>query len=112
MKFEVNKYNAPSGKLLIKPLRERKRTVTNWIPDDEKNKDKDPVKDEMELKKVTTKAPYEIQLAEVVAVPSTNDTGFNIGDTIVYSIKQAQEFDLFKGTLMVALFDLKGTYEV
>ena len=107
MKYEISKYQAPAGKLLIKPLKQRARTVETIELDDEKNKDKDPIKDEMETKKVKSKAPFEIQLAEVVASGAPE---YPIGTKIVYSIRFAQEFDLFKNTFMLANYDVKGSY--
>ena len=112
MKYEISKYHPIAGKLLIKPLRMRTRTVETIELDEEKNKDKDPIKDEMETKKVKSKAPFEIQLAEVVAVPKENTTGYNIGDTIVYSVKFVKEFDLFKGVFLISTYDLQGDYSI
>lgn len=112
MKYEIDKYHPIEGKLLIKPLRMRKRTVETVELDDEKNKDKDPLKDEMEIKKVKSKAPYEMQLGEIVSVPRNNNTGYNIGDIIVYSVKFVKEFDLFKEAFLLSTYDIQGEYEL
>ena len=107
MKYEISKYQAPAGKLLIKPLKQRARMVETRELDHEKNADKDPIKEEMETILVKSKAPYEMQIAEVMA---SGDTQYPAGTTIVYSIKFAQEFDLFKNTFMIANYDIKGRY--
>jgi nitrogenase subunit NifH len=109
MKYSVDKYQPPQGKLLIKPLRERSRMVENIVLDDEKNKDKDPLKDEMETKKVKERAPYEVQLATVLA---SGDPEYPVGCTVVYSMKFVKDFDLFKKVYLVSNYDLYGKYEV
>ena len=109
MKYEIEKYRPIPGKLLIKPLRPRTRTVETIELDDEKNKDKDPIKDEMETKKVKSKAPYEMQLAEVIA---SGVDGYEVGSTIVYSLKFVKEFDLFKGALLLSAHDIQGKYDL
>lgn len=83
--------------------------VEQIVLDEEKNKDKDPLKDEMETMKVKEKAPYEVQLATVIA---SADEDYPIGTTVVYSIKFVKEFDLFKQAFLVSNYDLYGTYQV
>lgn len=107
MKYNIEQYKVPDGKLLIKPFKYRSRTVTNIVLDDEKNKDKDPLKDEMETKVEKVKAPYEIQLAEVL---SSGDNRYPMGSVIVYSIKFVREFDLFKNTFLISNHDVHGVY--
>lgn len=112
MKYEISKYHPIAGKVLIEPMRMRTRTVETIELDEEANKDLDPMKDEMKTKKVKSKAPFEYQLATVVAVPKENNTGYNIGDTIVYSVKFVKEFDLFKKAFLISLHDIFGEYEL
>ena len=109
MKYEISKYQAPAGKLLIKPLRQRARMVETRELDHEKNADKDPIKEEMETKLVKSKAPYEIQLAEVLA---SGDVQYPAGTIIVYSLRFAKEFDLFKNTFLLSNYDGMGTYDM
>ena len=109
MKYEIEKYRSPNGKLLIKPLRMRTRTVETIELDEEANKDLDPIKDEMKTKKVKSKAPYEIQLAEVM---SSGDATYPVGTVIAYSIKFVKEFDLFKNTFLMSNYDVQGVYDV
>jgi hypothetical protein len=77
--------------------------------DDEKNKDKDPLKDEMEVRQVKSKAPYEMQLAEVL---SSGDQRYPVGTVIVYSVKFVKEFDLFKKTFLLSNHDVHGVYKM
>ena len=109
MKYEIKKYRPIEGKLLVKPLRHRTRMVETVELDDEKNKDLDPIKDEMQVKKVKSRAPYEMQLAEVVA---SGDARYPIGTIIVYSIKFVKEFDLFKQIFLMSNLDVHGVYDM
>jgi len=109
MKYEIDRYTPIAGKLLVKPLRQRTRTVETIELDEEKNKNKDPLKDEMETKKVKSKAPYEMQLGEVVA---SGDAQYPVGITIVYSVKFIKEFDLFKQVFLMSNFDVMGVYKI
>lgn len=109
MKYKIEDYTPMSGKLLIKPFRQRTRTVETIELDEEKNKNKDPLKDEMETKKVKSKAPYEMQLAEVVV---SGDPTYPVGTTVVYSVKFVKEFDLFKNVFLVSNYDIMGTYNI
>jgi len=109
MKYEISKYQPIEGKLLVEPLRMRTRQVETIELDEEANKDLDPLKDEMQTKKVKSKAPYEMQLAKVVA---SGDKNFPVGTTIVYSIKFVIEFDLFKKAFLMSNYDVKGYYEM
>ena len=109
MKYVIEKYRPIEGKLLIKPLKHRTRTVETIELDDEANKNLNPAKDEMVTKKVKSKAPYEMQLAEVVA---SGDTRYEVGTFIVYSIKFVKEFDLFKGVFLMSNHDVQGVYDL
>lgn len=109
----VDKYTAPEGKLLIKPFPHMKRTVTTTeFKLKEREEGEDPTKEdepEYEPYEVKSRAPFEVQLAEVVAVG--NNSKYNVGDIIIYSIKFVKEFDLFKDTFLVSDYDLYGKYE-
>ena len=107
MKYNVEQYQPPKGKLLIKPLKMRSRMVENIVLDEEANKDLDPLKDEVKTKKIKEKAPFEVQLATVIA---SSDEDYPIGSVVVYSIKFVKEFDLFKAAFLVSNYDLYGKY--
>ena len=109
MKYNVEQYQPINGKLLIKPLRQRARMVEQIVLDEEANKDLDPLKDEMQTKKVKEKAPYEMQLAEVLA---SGDPAYPVVSTVVFSIKFVKEFDLFKGSLLISNYDIQGSYKM
>ena len=109
MKYSIENYTPEAGKLLIKPFKHRTRTVTTREMDDEKNEGKDPIKDEMETKMVKSKAPFEMQLGEVVA---SGDEAKAVGTVIVYSVKFVKEFDLFKGIFLMSNYDVMGTYRL
>jgi len=109
MKYNVEQYQPINGKLLIKPLKQRARMVENIVLDDEANKDLDPLKDEMQTKRVKEKAPYEMQLATVLA---SGDTQYPVGSVVVFSIKFVKEFDLFKQALLISNYDIQGSYKM
>jgi len=111
----IDNYTPIGGKLLIKPFKEMKRTVETieW-KEVEQEEDNDPTKDDLPVRepvKVKSKAPYEVQLAEVVAV-GKGVTDYKVGDTVVYSVKFVKDFDLFKDTYLVNLHDLYGIYNM
>ena len=120
MKYSIENYTPEAGKLLIKPLRVRTRTVeTQEAYEDEEakkkeNETRDPLKQPEDLpimknRTVKSKAPYEMQLAEVIA---SGDPNKPIGSTIVYSIKFVREFDLFKNTFLISNYDSQGEYNI
>jgi len=113
--LKVENYVAPDGKLLIKPYPHMKRTVEVTDFELRPTEDgEDPTKgdSEPEYIPVTKKerAPYEVQLAEVVAVGSNSK--FKVGDTVIYSIKFVKEFDLFKETFLMSEYDSYGIYKL
>lgn len=108
MKYEISKYRPIPGKLLVKPMKHRTRTVETIELDVDANKDKNP-EDEMKTMKVKSKAPFEMQLAEVIA---SGDEKYPVGTFIIYSVKFVKEFDLFKGVFLMSNFDVHGIYEM
>lgn len=113
--LSVENYTATDGKLLIRPLPHMKRTVeTTEFELKETEEDEDPTKEEAEPEyvpvKVKSKAPYEMQLAEVIASAPNNK--YKVGDVIVYSVKFVKEFDLFKEVFLVSEYDLFGIYSL
>lgn len=108
MKYEIKDFTPLAGKMLIKPFKHRTRTVTTRELDEEANKDKEP-HDEMETMLVKSKAPFEMQLGEVVA---SGDSDYPIGTVIVYSVKFVKEFDLFKQLFLMSNYDVMGTYNL
>jgi len=112
--LSVDNYTAPEGKLLIKPFSHMKRTVEVTDFEIKETEDgEDPTKDTSEPEYVPVKkkerAPFEYQLAEVVAGEAGK---YKVGDVVIYSVKFVKEFDLFKQIFLVSAYDLFGKYEV
>ena len=112
--LKVENYTCQAGKLLIKPLKHMVRTVTTTdFEMKEAPEGVDPTSSDYEPEYVPVKkkekAPYEMQLGEVVSSASEQ---YLIGSTIVYSIKFAKEFDLFKDTLLLSQHDVMGIIDI
>ena len=75
------------------------------VLDDEKNKGKDPIKDEMEVKEVDKEFKYEYQVATIVATPD-DETDFKVGDEILIEIKYLKEFDFYKPVNIIQKFNI------
>ena len=108
MKYEIVNFTPEAGKILIKPFKHRTRTVETIELDEEANKDKEPHEEKV-VKKVKSKAPYEMQLAEVIA---SGDPKYPLGTVVVYSVKFVKEFDLFKQVFLMSNHDIMGTYKI
>ena len=93
------------GRVLVHPLRLRTYKDEQIVLDDEKNKGKDPLTEEMEVKKVKTDINYRYQKAVVLKVPD-DEVRFQIGDIIVYDVGSLKEFDLFKGVSVLRKYDI------
>lgn len=112
--LSIENYNAPDGKLLIRPHAHMTRTVevTDFVPKPTEDGE-DPTKSDKEPEyvpvKSKSKAPFEIQIAEVVAV--SPNSKFKVGDNVIYSIRFVKEFDLFKETFLMSEYDSYGTYK-
>ena len=111
--IKIENYDCQAGKLVVKPLKQMTRTVTTTdfelkeVPEgvDPTSEDYEP---EYVPVKKKEKAPYEMQLAEVI---STGSDQFPVGSIIVYSIKFVKEFDLFKEAFLMSQHDVMGTYK-
>ena len=68
--------------ILIRPLRDKTYNQKQIVLDDEANKGKDPVKDEMETKTVNNKVAFEIQKAVVEHIPVEIVVPYSEGETI------------------------------
>lgn len=99
----------PTGNLVLVKLEKYKtRTVTTRHPkaDADLTKELDPDKD---LEFVKEKVKYDHQFAEVLAIGSQlKDPTYKVGDTIVYHINSAKNFDLIKGTALIADHNIIG----
>ena len=113
--LSVGNYVAPDGKLLIEPFSHMKRTVevTDFeLKPTEEGEDPTKADETAEPEYIPVqrkeRAPYEIQLAKVVAVSGKSD--MKVGDTIIYSVKFVKEFDLFKDIFLMSEYDSYGRY--
>jgi hypothetical protein len=98
--------------ILIRPLKDKTYSQKQVVLDDEKNKGKDPMKDEMETKVATTKVAYEIQKAVVEYKPDNIEVPYDVGDTIYYhKNRQGVPFRWVKNTFLLKPYDVVG-YEV
>ena len=93
------------GRVLVSPHKIRTYKETHPVLDDEKNKDKDPLKDEMEVKMVTEDINYRFQRATVLRTPA-DETRFKVGDEIIYNVGALQDFDVFKGVSVLKKYDV------
>lgn len=66
-----------------------------------------PGETEMVLKEVIRDANYRYQTGLVVQ-KATDETRFNIGDTIIFDLGAPQEFDYVKGVSVIRRYDVVG----
>lgn len=97
--------------VLIKPF--KNKTYTQRQADvnynSEKNKDKDPQKDVMEVEYVVNKVSYEIQKATVVDLAPTLNVPYNIGDIVYYYVsRKGVPYRWVKDTHIVKPYDIIG----
>ena len=76
------------------------------VLDTEKNKGKDPMKDEMETKVVKKKVKYNTQVARVVARPE--DSTIDVGDEIVVDFRGCMELDGYKDLYLIPKYKVIG----
>ena len=90
---------------LVKPLPAImvEKEVTEQVPTGEKDEHGFELYDtKTEVKSVES----EWAAGVVLAVPPTSDNTINVGDTVVYNKKFAKDFDLFKDSQLVKLYDI------
>ena len=75
------------------------------VLDDEKNKGKDPIKDEMEVKEIEKEFKYEYQLGIIVGMPDGEDE-FKVGDEVLMELKYLKEFDFYKPVNIIQKFNI------
>lgn len=95
------------GRILVHPLKIRSYQTTDTVLDDEANKGKNPMIDELKTKKKVLTINYAYQKAVVVNVPA-NITNIAVGDTIIYRINNLQDFELVKGVSMLKAYEVIG----
>jgi len=81
---------------------------TNYtVLDEEKNKGKDPMKDEMETKVVKKKVKYNFQVARVIGTPDS-ETTLCAGDRILVDFRSCVELDGYKDIYLVNKYSSIG----
>jgi len=92
-------------RLLVYPLPLRSYSTTDTVLDDEANKGKNPMLDELKTVKKVVEINYKYQVAIVLA-KSDNVKDLNIGDKIVYRLSNVIDFDLLKDVSMLKRFEI------
>jgi len=99
--------------ILIKPLKEKTYTQQQVALDDEKNKGKDPIKDDMDIKHISKKIPYEIQKAVVVQIAHSLTVPYFPGDVVYYyTSRKGIPYRWVKDTYLVKSYDIIGYEKV
>jgi uncharacterized protein YegJ (DUF2314 family) len=93
------------GRILIRPDKLRTYETTDTVLDEEANKGKNPMLDELKTKRKVLTINYAYQTGVVINVPS-NITNMKVGDQIVYRVNNLQEFDLIKGVSMLKSYEV------
>lgn len=102
---ECQAYKMLDDRLLVHPLELRSYSTTDTVLDDEANKGKNPMLDELQTKQETVTINYKYQLAIVVA-KSDNIKDLEVGDKVVYKISNLIEFDLIPNVSMLKRFEV------
>lgn len=102
---ECQAYIMLDDRLLVHPLELRSYETTDTVLDDEANKGKNPMLDELKTKVETVTINYKYQLAIVVA-KSDNVKDIEVGDKVVYKISNLIEFDLLPGVSMLKRYEV------
>jgi len=95
------------GRILVTPLKLRSYTTTDTVLDEDANKGKNPMLDELKTKRKVLTINYAYQKAVVVNVPG-NITNIAVGDTIIYRLNNLQDFELVKGVSMLKAYEVVG----
>lgn len=93
------------GRVLVHPLKLRTYETTDTVLDEEKNKGKNPMLDEMVTKKKIVTINYAYQKAIILQV-AKNEPRLKIGDIIIYKVSNLIEFDLIPGVSMLKNFEV------
>lgn len=101
--------NLRDGRILIHIPSMRKYKAKDIVLDEEKNKGKDPLKDEMEVKEVDKEFNYKYQVGYVVGY-SDDVEGINPGDKVLVKVHSLDEFDYMKGVNIIRKYDIVGVF--
>lgn len=112
MKIETCDITMVQSLAVVKLYKERSFKQKQTVLDEEKNKGKDPKKDIMSLKTTENKVRYNIQTVEVLSVDPTNNLKVEVGDVILVDFRKLKEFDLYKNTYLIGLYDVIGKVSI
>jgi hypothetical protein len=102
---KVRHFEMLDGRVLIHPLKLRTYEVEDSVKDDEANRGKNPMLEELKMKRKILTINYAYQEGVVLNVPA-NIINIKVGDRVVYRINNLQEFDLIKGVSMLKSFEI------
>lgn len=92
-------------RLLVHPLKLRTYETTDTVLDEEANKGKNPMVDELKTMQKVVEINYKYQEAVVLNV-SANIKDITVGDTIIYKVSNLLEFDVVPEVSMLKRFEV------
>jgi hypothetical protein len=97
----------PLDKLVVTFDKYRTYSTEYTVLDQEKNKGKDPLKDEMETKVVNKKVKYNHQVAIVVATPDS-EKDIVAGDKLLVDFRSCMPIDGYKDLYLITKYNVVG----
>lgn len=92
-------------RLLVQPLPLRTYEETDTVLDDEANKGKNPMLEELQTKQKVVTINYMYQEAVVLNV-SENIKDIQIGDHVIYKVSNLTNFDMVEGVSMLRRYEV------
>jgi len=107
-KFRDVNFTPSTNRVILKCSKFATYKQMQRVLDEEKNKGTDPKEDIQEtiLKAVDVK--YWYQIAEIVALPPDDKTGYKVGDKVLVDYRSAKKFDLYKDLYWIWTMDIVG----
>lgn len=107
-KFREVNFTPSTNRVILKCDKFATYKQSQRVLDEEANKGKDPMKDEVStiIRRVDVKYAY--QIMEVVSLPADHKGEYAIGDKVLLDYRAAKKFDLYKDLYWVWLMDIAG----
>lgn len=110
LEIKCASYKPLDGRVLVEPLRVRSYKTAGHRTEVNIDEEGNPILDEegeatQKMIEQEGSVNYRYQIANVLAIP-TDETRFEVGDTVVYEIGNLMEFDLIKGVSMIRKFNV------
>lgn len=107
-KFREVNFTPSTNRVILKCDKFATYKQSQRVLDEEGNKGKDPMKDEMStiIRRVDVKYGY--QIMEVVGLPADHKGEYKVGDKVLLDYRAAKKFDLYKDLYWVWLMDIVG----